>query len=364
MAQKTIKLNPEYLSLNGRKTDNKSGKTKKVKPKSVVKPNKLRKELLTRIKNHQHKADIESKKDNDLDKSKNEDVYKFDDEFTKSMNYLEELSKSKKAEKQKQKQAKKTRKNLQEGQKPAIFVNTSLPEEMKDVTQSVVAPNLNSVPSLNTENVNPVTVNPVTVNPMTVNPMTVNPMTVNNVVNNELPKPTIIPGSMPLGDQPAYSCLKNGSRPTYRQMFTRKAGVSMDKPPEPIKIETNDTIPPPPVPERKQKLQELKKKYKKEIKPVRQRKSKTIRFNLGKKDNNISVLIKNNDTRRKIKKAYGDLKKNTIPEIKKYLKDHNLLKAGSEAPNDVLRKLYEQTRLTGEINNINSDNLVHNYLSN
>ena len=349
MAQKTIKLNPEYLSLNGRKTDNKSGKTKKVKPKSVVKPNKLRKELLTRIKNHQHKADVESKKDNNLDKSKNEDVYKFDDEFTKSMNYLEELSKSKKAEKQKQKQAKKTRKNLQEGQKSAIFVNTSLPEEMKDVTQSVVAPNLNSVPTLNTENVNPVTVNP---------------DTVNNVVNNKPPKPTIIPGSMPLGDQPAYSCLKNGSRPTYRQMFTRKAGVSMDKPPEPIKIETNDAIPPTPVPERKQKLQELKKKYKKEIKPVRQRKSKTIRFNLGKKDNNISVLIKNNDTRRKIKKAYGDLKKNTIPEIKKYLKEHNLLKTGSEAPNDVLRKLYEQTRLTGEINNINSDNLLHNYLSN
>ena len=200
---------------------------------------------------------------------------------------------------------------------------------------------------------------------MTVNPVTVNPMTVNNVVNNELPKPTIIPGSMPLGDQPAYSCLKNGSRQLTDKCFLHeKQGVSMDKPPEPIKIETNDTIHPPHVPERKQKLQELKKKYKKEIKPVRQRKSKTIRFNLGKKDNNISVLIKNNDTRRKIKKAYGDLKKNTIPEIKKYLKEHNLLKTGSEAPNDVLRKLYEQTRLTGEINNINSDNLVHNYLSN
>ena len=91
---------------------------------------------------------------------------------------------------------------------------------MKDVTQSVVAPNLNSVPTLNTENVNPDTVNPVTVNPMTVNPVTVNPMTVNNVVNNEL-EITIIPGSMPLGDQPAYSCLKM-VRGFYRQMFTRK----------------------------------------------------------------------------------------------------------------------------------------------
>ena len=177
--------------------------------------------------------------------------------------------------------------------------------------------------------------------------------------------PAIIPGPMPppiLTSQPVYSCLKNGTRPTYKQLFTRKAGFTQNEEPKPITIENNETQPLA-VPERKAKLQELKKKYKKEIKPVRQKKSKTIRFNLGKKDNNVSVLIKNNDTRRKIKKAHGDLKKNNILDIKKYLKEHNLLKAGSEAPNDVLRQLYEQSRLTGEINNSNSNNLIHNYLS-
>ena len=345
MAQKTIKLNPDFLSLNGRKSENKSTKTKKVRPTSIVKPNKLRKELLTRIKNHQHKADVETKTKNNLDKKESNDIFKFDDDFTKSMDYLEELSKNKIIEKNKQKNMKKTRKHMNNNQQSApIIVNTSLPDEMK-------ASNIKDI----TNNINPINTN-VSI-----------PNLINETVSlvNDTIMPTIIPGSMPLPiltNQPTYSCLKNGTRPTYKQLFTRKAGFTQNEQPKPITIENIQT-PPIAIPERKEKLKLLKKKYKKEIKPVRQKKSKTIRFNLGKKDNNVSVLIKNNDTRRKIKKAHGDLKKNNILDIKKYLKEHNLLKVGSEAPNDVLRQLYEQSRLTGEINNSNSNNLIHNYLS-
>ena len=346
MAQKTIKINPDYLSLNGRKSDNKSKKTKKVRPTTIVKPSKLRKELLTRIKNHQHKTDSENKTKNDLEKKNSDDIFKFDDDFSKSMNYLEELSKNKKIEKNKQKLMKKTRKQAQNNNQSApIIVNTSLPDEMKDS-------NIKDI----TNNINPI--NPVVNIPNIINETA--------VIANDTVKPAILPGPMPapiLNNQPVYSCLKNGSRPTYRQLFTRKAGFKENEEYKPITIENNET-PPQVVTERKTKLQELKKKYKREIKPVKQRKSKTIRFHLGKKDKNVSVLIKNNDTRRKIKKAHGDLKKNNILDIKKYLKDHNLLKVGSEAPNDVLRQLYEQSRLTGEINNSNSNNLIHNYLSN
>ena len=47
--------------------------------------------------------------------------------------------------------------------------------------------------------------------------------------------------------------------------------------------------------------------------------------------------------------------------MKNYLRKHNLLKAGSEAPNDIIRKLYEQCLLSGNIHNTNKDNLLHNY---
>jgi len=88
------------------------------------------------------------------------------------------------------------------------------------------------------------------------------------------------------------------------------------------------------------------------------------RFKLGRdaKKRTVSVLIKNNNTRRRIKKEIGDLKKTGTKEIKQYLKKHGLLKSGSSAPSDILRKIYEQAVLAGDINNVSKDTLLHNYL--
>ena len=329
MAQKTIKLNPEYLSLNNRK-NTKSPKTKKQKPTSVVKPNKLRKELLARIKKHQHKSNEESKKDLDSSKKENSINNDFNNDFVKSIDYLEQLSKNKTNEKQKQKQMKKTKKKQEKQENTSIFVNTSLPEEMKIDT--------NSLFSENNEKYAPILNNIVDVVPQDISSL-----------------PTMIKTTEPL-----YGCLKNGSKPTYKQLYTRK-NIESNTQTIPIYIEDNNIQQP--ELERARKLEELKTKYKKEIKPIKQRKSKTLRFHLGKRDNNISILIKNNDTRKKIKTAHAELKKTSVPDIKKYLKQHNLLKVGSEAPNDVLRQMYEQVKLTGEINNKNTDNLLHNFLT-
>ena len=58
------------------------------------------------------------------------------------------------------------------------------------------------------------------------------------------------------------------------------------------------------------------------------------------------------------------MKRVPITDVKSYLRKHNLLKVGSSAPNDVLRHMYEQSVLSGDIHNLAKDTLIHNFLSN
>ena len=91
---------------------------------------------------------------------------------------------------------------------------------------------------------------------------------------------------------------------------------------------------------------------------------KTVKkkYTLGKNKmkRKVGVLIKNNKTQKKIINAYKDLKKTSIKEIKDYLHKHNLIKIGSNIPLDVGRQMYEAAKLTGNIVNINSNNILHN----
>jgi len=49
--------------------------------------------------------------------------------------------------------------------------------------------------------------------------------------------------------------------------------------------------------------------------------------------------------------------------MKNTLRQNNIIKAGSNAPEDVIKELYENFKLTGEdIKNTNYDNTLHNYL--
>ena len=338
MAQKTIQLNPEYLSVGGKKRDkhNKTRKERKVRPTAPVNPSKLRKEFLNRIKEHQVKTE------NGANTKVAEDVKgsgTFNSEFNSSMDYLEKLSKERADKKKEQRSMKRTKKQKHMippgGKKPDIFVNTELPKEMDMNTIQPPPVHVGEMPSVN-----------VAVHSGSIAEQ---PRRHNQTVKHK---------------EPLYSSLKNGSRPTFRELMTKGAPAPVEVGvAAPLQVGAAVPVPAPAITARREKLAALRTKHQDPKRPMREKRIKTYKYSLGKKDRNVGVLIKNNVTRRNVKKAHADLKKTSILDIKKYLKQHNLLKSGSDAPPDVLRQLYEQTRLAGEIQNNNSDNLLHNYLT-
>ena len=121
--------------------------------------------------------------------------------------------------------------------------------------------------------------------------------------------------------------------------------------------------------ERDKTLEDVKLKYKqnhehkKSLKQLVKVKTRTIKYNLGKKGKTVGILIKNRHTRKRIKDEHALLKQKTLADVKDFLREKNLIKAGTIAPTDVLRTLYEQSILTGDVVNKSKDTLIHNFVS-
>ncbi len=136
---------------------------------------------------------------------------------------------------------------------------------------------------------------------------------------------------------PTYGCLKNGNLPTFRQVHntTLKASNYFENTVLNSEKPTN----------------------------LVNKKAVTFKYSLGKKHKFVSVLIKNATTRKNISSEHSRLKETSLTDMKNYLKRHNLLKSGSKAPPDVIKKIYEQSILSGDIRNNNKKLLIHNYLA-
>ena len=217
---------------------------------------------------------------------------------------------------------------------------------------------------------------------------------------SHLQNPTNIQSSI---QKPQYGCLKGGSLPTYRNWLMNKThknnpivnnnnnnNITISNPIQnnpfqnnPINIPNNTIMNQIKTPSQivenninhnMQRISEMKQtmeklqlmKNKNQMKRLKQKKTIRRTYKIGKSTlfPKISVLVSNKTIRNNISTKSQLLKQVPIQDIKKYLIKRGLLKVGSTAPNDILRKLYESSILIcGEVQNHNPDYLLYNFLN-
>lgn len=417
--KKTIQINPELFKIPGASKTKKNKEKKELKLTPVITPTNLKNKLLKRIKDHklqETKTNIDTKSNDNSNNKINSNSY--NNEFYGAMDYLSDLSKKQKNERERETQKSKLHnKTLKNYSSVPSYTNISLelPPELQE----------------------PIPVKSSYFIPETNNPL----LTMNYSVKNNIGRSTSNNNDVP------YGCLKNGSKPTYRDWIqTRKNHEHPDpniRPPTPPKKNTFTELsamtpvtsvlsPPvvstPTVLSREKRLEQIKQKLKKiqeqEIQaipeavklnnslknleamtPESERKiqldnlpeiddiksttldvtevikekkekeesvpkqylKKTVRrkFTLGKSDKlrKVGILLKDKQTRKNVIDVQHELKKTNITDVRKYLRQHGIIKIGSNAPNEVLRKTFEAAMMTGEITNINKDTLLHNFLN-
>jgi hypothetical protein len=132
------------------------------------------------------------------------------------------------------------------------------------------------------------------------------------IMTDTLPEKQNVPVIKP---DTQYGCLKNGTKPTLRQA-------------QPAKTKT-----------------------------VKQYAS------FGKTKDVVNVLIKDQDAYHKLEKDKKKMEKTSMITIRNYLRTRKLYKVGSSAPDDVLREIYVNAQLSGNVENNNPETLVHNYVN-
>jgi hypothetical protein len=83
----------------------------------------------------------------------------------------------------------------------------------------------------------------------------------------------------------------------------------------------------------------------------------------GKKNGTIRIFIKDKDAYSKIESDKKKLAKHSMTQVRNYLRTRKLYTVGSSAPDEVLRNIYEDAHLTGNIENVNSTTLIQNFLN-
>jgi len=398
---KTIKINPELFSLTKQKKTKPDATQAKTKKNTTFKPNNLKNKLLERIKAHKNKeANLGTQS------STTTDFEAQSDEFNDSMAYLSSLAKQSKettdrdayAQNTQNAMAKargksKTLKNYDASPSAGLHVELELPEGLKESPMVFYAPVPTNEP-----------------------PIALTPPNANYMVDNNVPygclkggvKPTFktwnkTQRQQPSVEQPSLiintSSLGGSSNTTLRETKMKELKDKMRRKQQSLEVAQPPVAPSPalkPAPISVATTQpEPERNVDFSVGPVQdvpaiilsdpvqvnetdasttqnvqtggsKRIKKTIKrtYTLGKSKihKRVGILIKDKNTRKRVLNAQRDIKRHGINEIKQYLRTRGLMKAGSSAPNDIIRKIYESAMLSGEVTNQDKDILLQNFL--
>jgi len=364
--KKTIQINPDLFKMSNKNTTRKKREptSPKLQLKSEIKTQKqktLRKNVLKLIREKQQEAykDLFDKKKPKIAASASaSSKTEFDKDFDSSLQFFSSLAN--KVEQEAPKSQNITFKNYD-------AINSISP---------VISP---ALPALS----------PITMTPLSINTNTV----------------PIQRGTIHIPSTPKFGCLKGGTLPTYRT-YTRKNGdfiggappkatinqpfmtpsvSSLEKPA--IFTNTFDSQASTPFSflsggsseashnkfiEQSQKFDKIqqgslsqKEKASQKIKYKKRKKifKKTYKVGRSKTEPTIGVLVSNKTIRSRISTQAQLLKQTPINEVRKFLIKKGFIKVGTDAPNDVLRKMYETVSMVcGEIQNHNPENLLYNFI--
>ena len=390
---RTLKINPELFKLNGKSKKDKKSKSVRIREKPIIdeenssKTNKIKRQLMKKIQdrqNNQEKDKIKKEKENNNLNDKNlfekniSENSDFEREFNTSLNFLQDLAKKSKEKRKKNNTIKSNisyadvsidlpdnliNKNilpdssiynsygcLKNGSKPTFRqlnrtqkMNDHLKPRVKISLENNIYDNNNKfeIKQLHEDEerqiVKPSEMKPAEMKPVEMNPVEMNPVEMNPVDVDE--------SSIEFPYNKINKLIYNNEKLELSDKQFMD-DIKLDTTIEPLQVKKDTTIASENIPK---------------IKKI----TRTYTYKLGKikGKNRIGILIKNRETQKNIKREVSILQQKSLQDIKNHLIDKNLIKAGSYAPNDVLREIYKESILAGEITNINNNNMVYNYLN-
>jgi hypothetical protein len=406
--KKTIQINPELFKLPSNKT-RKTREKKELSLVPIVSPNNLKNKLLKRIKEHKTK-EFSSKINENIvhNQPQIESNNNYDDEFYGAINYLSDLAKKNKNDVERERYQRSLNNKTLKQWSPqpnnvekniGLYVSSNLPPELETQPEYFVPDKNTNAISLKYKpdeeipygclkgGVKPsykswVQTRKNYEHPELENISMIRPPTppkrntyVENFSQPTQPQPQQQPIKNTINElsreqrleqirhklrilqeqenkhKPEYSSLKkdlNNLEPIINK------NVLDDLPELDGGTRTTFAIPEILQPEKKN---DVPKKY---IKKVIKRK-----FTLGKstKMRKVGILIKDNKTRKNIINAQKELKKTNMVDTRKYLRKHGMNKVGSVAPPELLRAMFENAMMAGDIRNTNKDTLLHNFIN-